>query len=194
MDQAQIAKLLGRPLTSIEAENFELYLDIAKKSLEDYLCFDLCDTEPTRIFDARNGYSTVFMPPFTEIEEVKRNGDVVADYSVRQWDKRTGSWFNSIVFDNELCGDDEIEVTADWGFSSIPNDLQLVIARSFSLITKQNTFDTTIKSKRVEDFQITIDNTVDLDDAFYTTNKTTLNKYSLCAVGNIQHGSACWGW
>lgn len=194
MDEAQLAKLLGRPLTPIEVENFDLYLDIATKSIEQFLCFNLLAEETTHIFDAREGYSTVFVQPFTELEEVKLNGDIVTDFSIRQWNSRTGSWYNSIVFENRLHDDDEVEITGNWGFETIPNDLQLVIARSFDLITKQNRFDSTVKSKRVEDFQITTDNTVDLDDVFYTQNEATILKYSLCSVGNIQHGSTCWGW
>lgn len=192
MNQATIAALLGRPLTPNEVTNFKLYLDIAKKSLENFLCFDLCSPEDTQTFDARDGYSTVFVPPFTELEEVKRNGNIVTDYSVRQWNNRTGSWFNSLVFKHRLHEDDEIEITGSWGFSSVPADLQLVIARSFDLITKQNKFDSTVKSKRVEDFQITLDNTVDLDESFYTQNQATLNKYSLCSIGDIQQGGGCW--
>lgn len=192
MNQAQVAALLGRPLTPNEVTNFKLYLDIAKKSLESFLCFDLCSPEDTQKFDARGGYATLFVSPFTELEEVKLNGDVVTDYSVRQWDKRSGSWYNSLVFEDRLHENDEIEIKGSWGFSSIPSDLQLVIARSFDLITKQNKLDGSVKSKRVEDFQITFDNTVDLDDIFYTQNEVTLNKYSLCSIGNIQQGGGCW--
>lgn len=192
MTKEQVSKLLGRPLTTTEDTNFSLYIDIAKKSLENLLCFDLCDPEDTQIFDAREGYSTVFVPPFTSIDSVKVNGDVVTNYSVRQWNKRTGSWFNSIVFDHRLNDGEEVEIEGDWGFNSIPNDLQLVIARSFDLVTKQNKLDKTIKSKRVEDFSITIDNTIDLDDAFYTQNEATISKYSLCGIGNVQQGGYCW--
>lgn len=192
MTKEKLAQLLGRPLTSSEDTNFSLYLDIAKKSLSNYLCFELCNNETTRTFDAREGYSTVFVDPFTAIDEVKINGIATDDYSIRQWNKRSANWYNSLVFDKQFRDDDEIEITGAWGFSTIPNDLLLVMARAFALITKQNKFDATIKSKRVEDFQVTIDNTVDLDDAFYTQNEATLSKYSLCGVGNIQHGGSCW--
>lgn len=191
MTKEQISELLGRPLTSVEDINFNLYLSIAKKSVQNFLCFDLCDPEDTQVFEAREGYSTVFVPPFTELDEVKLNGVVTEDYSVRQWNKRTGSWYNSLVFKHRLSDEDEVEITGAWGFQTIPNDLQLVIARAFALITKQNKFDPTIKHKRVEDFDITIDNAVDLDDAFYQQNEATLTAYSLCGVGNIQHGSVC---
>lgn len=191
MTQAQLAALLERSLTPNEVTNFKTYLDIAKKSLENFLCFDLCSPEDTQTFDARDGYSTVFVPPFTELEEVKRNGDVVTDYSVRQWNNRAGSWFNSLVFEHCLHEDDEIEITGSWGFSSVPADLQLVIARAFALITKQNKIDPTVTSKQNRQFRIGIDNTVDLDDAFYQQNEATLSKYGLCGISNIQHGGVC---
>lgn len=188
MTKDSVSKLLGRPLTANEDANFNLYIKIAKQSLENFLCFDLCNPEPVQVFDARDGYSTVFVPPFTSIDEVKVNDNVVTDYSPRQWNRRTGNWFNSIVFKQPLHDDDEVSIEASWGFQSIPVDLQLVIARAFDLVTKQNKFDSYIKSKRVEDFQITLDNTIDLDDIFYTQNEATIAKYSLCGVGNIQQG------
>lgn len=191
MTQQDIEKLLGRSLTPAESANFAQYLQIAQQSLSNFLCFDLLDTTPTRIFDAREGYSTVFIPPFQTVTEVKVHGVVRTDYSKRQWDRRTGTWFNSLVFPR-LLDDVEVEVTGTWGFgAAIPVDLQLVIARAFALITKQNKFDPTVKKKDVEDFSVTLDNTVDLDDAFYQQNEATLSKYSLCGVGNISHGRVC---
>lgn len=191
MTKSDIEKLLGRPLTTVEDTNFSLYLQIAQQSLSNFLCFDLLDATTTRIFDAREGYSTVFIPPFQTLTEVKVHGVARTDYSKRQWDRRTGTWFNSLVFPS-LLDDVEVEVTGTWGFgSTIPADLQLVIARAFALITKQNKFDPTVTKKKVEDFDITLDNTVDLDDAFYQQNEATLSKYSLCGVGNISHGRVC---
>lgn len=197
MNSTTVAALLGRPLTTIETTNFNLYLKIARQSLDDLLCTNLCDDSETRTFDVRAGYSTLFTDIFTEITEVKRNDEVVTDYSVRQWDRRTGSWYNSIVFENKLEADDVIEVTADWGFASIPSDLQLVLAQLFGLITKKNKLDPTVASKQVEDFRISFNVDADLDDEFYKQYNKTITKYSLCTIGNIQHGEVSanrWYW
>lgn len=191
MNQSTMAALLGRTLTPIEVTNFNLYLKIARQSLDDLLCTNLCDDSDPRTFDAREGYSTVFTDIFTDVQSVSINGEAVDadDYSVRQWDRRNGSWYNSIVFENKLCADDEVEVSASWGFSTMPSDLQLVLAQLFGLITKKNKFDPTVASKQVEDFRINLNVDADLDDEFYRQYNKTINKYSLCTIGNIQHGA-----
>jgi hypothetical protein len=193
MNQTTIAALLGRSLTPIEVTNFKLYLNIARQALDDLLCTKLCDTSDPRTFDARGGYSTVFTDIFTELTSVSVNGSVIATdkYAARQWDRRNGSWYNSIVFDYKLSEDDEVEVSASWGFSSMPTDLQLVQAQLFGLITKKNKFDPTVTNKQVEDFRISFNVDADLDDEFYRQYNKTIAKYSLCTIGNIQQGSIC---
>lgn len=192
MKQANLEALLGRSLTSIEVANLDLYNDLAKQSLESLLCISLCSDEETKTFDVREGYRTVFTDIFTEVSEVKLNGEVIDDskYSVRQWDKRNGDWYNSIVLDNVLCSTDtEIEVTATWGFNKMPTDLSLVYANLFDLISKKNTADNSISSKQVEDFRITFkDKNTDLDTEFYSKYRSIISKYSLCDIPNIQHG------
>lgn len=200
MDKQELSALLGRPLTTIEDTNFDLYLNIATESLESFICTSLDEVTETRIFDLREGYSTAFVDIFWNVTEVKIDGVVKAesDYSVRQWNKRTGSWYNSLVFDTRFgeC-DNEIEVTADWGFepnssaSSIPYDLQSVLAGLFAQITKKNKFDGSIASKQVEDFRISFKTDVDLDDEFYTLYAKTISKYSLCDIPYVLHGRIC---
>ena len=200
MNKAEIAALLGRPLTSIEDTNFGTYLNIAEQSLEELICTTINPVEETRVFDTRKGYSTAFVDIFTDVSEVKLNDEVVDadDYSVRQWDKRSGSWYNSLVFDNKFKKDDVVEVTAEWGFTpasgddpDIPVDLQAVIAGLFGLITKKNKSDGSISSKQVEDFRIAFNADVDLDEEFYRNYRKTIAKYSLCDIGNVQHGEVC---
>ena len=184
-----MASLLGRSLTPIEVTNFNLYLKIARQSLDDLLCTNLCDDSDPRTFDARGGYSTVFTDIFTDVQSITVNGEAVTDYSVRQWDRRNGSWYNSIVFEDKLYEDDVVVVSASWGFSTMPSDLQLVLAQLFGLITKKNKFDSTITKKKVEDFEVWLNIDADLDDEFYRQYNKTISKYSLCTIGNIQQGS-----
>lgn len=193
MKQSEVSALLGRPLTSYEVTNFKLYLKIAKENLDDLLCTNLCDNSDPRTIDIRPGYSTAFMDIFQSIESVTLNGDVVdeADYYKAQWDRRSGNWYNSLVFENKFCEGDELVVSAAWGFDAMPSDLKAVLAGLFGLITKKNKFDGMVKSKQVEDFRITFDTETDLDDAFYRQYSRIIAKYSLCSIGNIQHGSVC---
>lgn len=193
MDASKLAALLGRPLTPIETTNKDLYLKIARESLDDLLCTNLCDSSDPRIFDAREGYTTVYTDIFTELTEVKVNDSVIdaEKYSPRQWDKRSGSWYNSIVFTYKLCKGDEVEVSADWGFDTMPSDLQSVLAGLFGLVTKKNKFDGSVTSKQVEDFRISFDTDANLDAEFYATHNKTISKYSVCDIGYVRHGKIC---
>ncbi len=195
MDQSTLEALLGRPLTSIEVTNLDLYIELATEYTQDLLCITLADVTETRIFDTRKGYSTAYLDIFRSISEVKINDSVVSDYSIRQWDKRTASWYNSIISDSKFNSDDEVEVTAVWGFaetsgadSNLPLDLQALLAGMFGLISKKNKSDGSVSSKQTEDFRITFNNDNDLDDDFYTKYRSTISKYSLCNMPNVQHG------
>jgi hypothetical protein len=196
MTKEQLIALLGRPLTPVEDANFELYLDIAMQHLEQLICTSLAETsgDETVVYDVREGYRTLFTDVFTELTEVKIDGTVIepSKYSIRQWDKRRGSWYNSIVFDSKFSDcDDEVEVTAEWGFNTIPSDLLAVLAGLFDLITKKNNLNPSIASKQVEDYRISFRADVDLDADFESKYASTLSKYSMCDIPNVQHGKVC---
>lgn len=201
MNQAKLEALLGRPLTSVEVTNLELYLEIANDTLETLLCTSIRPVTEERTFSLREGYKTAFLDIFTEVTEVKVN-DTVQDptsYSKRQWDKRTATWYNSLVLADRITETtDEITVTGVWGFVdapeedyAVPYDLQVILAGLFSLITKKNNLDPTITSKQVEDFRISFNADVDLDEEFYTQYSKTIDKYSLCNIGYVRHGEVC---
>lgn len=183
MNQSQLEKLLGRPLTPIEDTNYSTYLKIAQERLEDLTCLNLNSEPSERTYDVREGYTTVFTDLFTSIESVEVNGQPFTEYTPMQWDRRNASWYNSIVLD--ACSD-EVTITADWGICS--PELQLLTARLFGLLNAEKSGNGNIKSKRVNDFQITFnDNSV--YQQFLIDNQALINKYSLCNIGNIQHGS-----
>ena len=191
MTESQVSALLGRSLSSYETTNFDLYLEIARQTLEGLICstitgiVDSADLD-TIVYDSRKGYSTVFTDVFTEVYEVKVDGVVTTDYEIRQWDKRDATWYNSIVFPYKFTTTQEIEVSANWGFDTIPSDLQMVYAGLFDLVTKKSKQDPTIQSKKVEDFSINLQD-ADLDEAFYNKYSSTLAKYSICNVGHLRH-------
>jgi len=187
MDAEQISALLGRPLTSTEVANFDKYIEIARESLDYILCTRLCDDSNPRIYDAREGYSSLFVDIFTDIDEVKIGGKVVNNYSVRQWDRRDGDWFNSIVFDSRFTSDKEVEVSANWGFNGTPADLESVLAGLFDLVTKKAKHNPAISQKRVEDFSVSLKD-VNLDSEFMKQYSQTIRKYSLCGIPNVKHG------
>ena len=104
MDQDKVSALLGRPLTSIESTNFDLYLDIAKESVEELLCISFAQESGERVFESRNGYSTVFTGIFTNVESVKVN-DAEVSYHPANFDLRTANFYNSIVLDDQTTPD-----------------------------------------------------------------------------------------
>lgn len=197
MNEAQVAALLGRPLTTTENTNFDLYLEIAKESLEELLCISL-DVNPdgsgapeleTQTFDVREGYSTVFTGIFTSLTEVKVDGTVTTDYYPAFWDKRNNSYYNSIVLDD--CDVAEVEITGYWGFDQTPADLQLLWAQLFANVSKKySAGGGNVKRKDVRNFSITYGDLTD-DEAFTSANARTINKYSLCNVGYVLHGDVC---
>lgn len=188
MDQQELEALLGRPLTDEEVTNLDLYLDIADERLESLLCSSfLPDADATRKYETRVGYSTVFTDIFTAITEVKADGIVTTDYEVRQFDNLNGDWFNSLVFNDRFYKEKVIEITGDFGFTELPADLSLVLARLFDSVSNEQNTDSSVQSQRIDDAQVTFKSGT-LQDQFYQDNKRTLDKYSTCSVGYIRHG------
>jgi len=167
-----------------------MYLEIAKETLKEMACITLANDGDTRIFETRQGYSTVFMDLFGNVTQVTIDGNVVTNYEKRQWDRRNGRWYNSLVFNERFHDEVEVEVTANWlTDATAPPDLQLVLAGLFDLISKKNKFDGTLQSKQVEDFRLTFNSDADLDEIFSRKYGVTLQKYSLCNVGAMRSGS-----
>lgn len=196
MTQQQLEALLGRSLTAREIANRQLYLDIAREQLEQLLCMELevqeasTATPETRVFTGREGYSTTFTGIFTDVQSVKVDGEAVTDFYPAFFDNRNAGFYNSIVFNKHVHnGHCEVEIEALWGFEDYPSDLELLLARAFAGVS--STYQAKdVKSKRVEDFQITYGNLSD-NDVFVNANARTLSKYSMCRVGYVLHGGRC---
>lgn len=197
MDQQELEALLGRPLTDEEVTNLDLYLDIADERLEALLCSIFLNVgesgdEPqavptTRKYETREGYSTVFTDIFTEVTEVKVDGIVTTDFTQQQFDKLNAEWFNSLVFEKRFSRTQLVEVTGTFGFTELPADLALVLARLFDSVSNEQNTDSNVQSQRIDDAQVTFKSET-LQDQFYQDNKRTLDKYSICSVGYIRHG------
>ena len=193
MSQQKIEALLGRSLTAKEVSNLALYLEIAIEQLKQLLCMDIEEQtssgieEETRVFDARSGMQTVFTGIFSAVSDVTVNG-VSVDYTPYFFDNRNSDYFNSIVLSE--IPESEVSVTAEWGFSELPKDIQRLIAQMFAVVSKKRSV-SNIKSKKVEDFSVTYGDLSDFD-AFVNGNAITINKYSLCEVkGSIRSGETC---
>lgn len=187
MKQEQIAKLLGRSLTSLEVTNFDLNLKIAIERLEKLLCFTFCGSGGERIYPARYGFRTQYIDPCTSVDSVKIDGIATTDYVLRCHDSYNSDWYDCIEFTTALTGD-LVTVDANWGFDSIPYDLQLLVARLFAQCSLEQTTDNAVKSKSIEDFSVTYKDAPTFDE-FISANQTIINKYSQCNVGMIRHGN-----
>ena len=135
--------------------------DEAKQFLESLLCLDFSQDSGERTFTAREGMRTVFTGIFSNVHSVTVDGRAVSNYHPAFFDKRNGDYFNSIVLAKPVCG--EVVVDADWGFDVLPADLQKLLANA-DAVTSQAYSTKEVKSKRVEDFQITYSDLSD-DDA-----------------------------
>lgn len=196
LTKQQMAALLGRPLTPSEDANFTVYLDNAIETLEYLLCASIKPGTGERIYDSREEFSTVFTDFFTNPTLVKVAGKATTDYSARQWDNRNASWFNSIVLDCAPKGE-EVAITAAWGFTTLPNDLALLLARVFAM-NGESGGTGNIKRKEIEDFRIELKDSTEFQ-GFLDDNATTLRKYSLCSTkSDVRNGSICtlryWQW
>lgn len=183
----QVEKLLGRSLTSNEVTNFDLNIKIAIERLEKLVCFTLCDSGGQRIYPARYGYRTQYIDPCTSVESVKIDGVATTDYVLRCQDSYNSDWYDCIEFTNALRGE-LVAVDGDWGFDTVPYDLQLLIARLFAQCSLEQETDNAVKSKSIEDFSVTYKDAPTFDE-FISTNQTIINKYSQCNIGMIRNGN-----
>ena len=159
----------------------------AKQLLEELLCLDISQDSGERTFSPREGMRTVFTGIFTDVSSVTVDGEAVTNYYPAFFNKRNGEYFNSIVFTAPVCG--EIVIDADWGFDTLPADLKKLLDNAQKLVESSYTVKS-VKSKRVEDFQITYSDLSD-DEEFVKQNALTIRKYSLCDTAYILHGDTC---
>jgi hypothetical protein len=187
MSTSELEKLLGRSLTSREISGCTRYLAVAQQLLEQITCISLEQDEGERTFEARDGYKTLFTGIFSEITSVTVDGEIIdaSKYKAKFFDDRNKDFYNSIVFEKALEGE-EVAVDALWGFYSIPGDLSMVLAQLFAYAAKKKTMGS-VKSKRVEDFHITYGDNTDFQE-LVADNAIIINKYTMCDIYETRHG------
>jgi hypothetical protein len=187
MSTSELEKLLGRSLTSRESTGCAKYLEIAKQLLEEITCVSLQQEAGERIFTARYGYKTLFTGIFSEITSVTVDGETMlsTDYTKKFFDDRNKGFYNSIVFEEALEGE-EVVVNAQWGFNTVPSDLNMVLAQLFAYAANKKTLGS-VKSKRVEDFWITYGDNTDFQE-LVADNAIIINKYTMCDIYETRHG------
>lgn len=182
MTEEELVSLLGRELSSVESDNFDLYLESATENLESLLCMSLylqgeSPSPESRLYMAREGYRNLYVDPFTYLDSVTINGEAEA-VTYSQYGK-TGTWYNVIEFEEALGtpDDNSIEITATWGFTELPATLKLLLAQMFKLVSKKQS--QRVKSKTNEGFSVTYFDTSDFDQ-FVLDNYSVISRYQIC--------------
>jgi hypothetical protein len=183
-DEIKIAELLGRPLSSTEEDNFELYLDIVKERLKKLLGYDVSySAEATLKYDARIGYHTLYVNPYTAITRIQIDGNEIEGFTMRQWDDLNADWFNAITFHTQMKKS-LIEVTATYGFGAeLPSDLSYLIAQLFNVVSQEQVTDGRVEQKSIEGYSIKYKDTSNFKE-FSHDNQSTISKYSIL-VGEV---------
>lgn len=161
-------------------------MDTGTSVIQQLTCLYLKVETTARVYDVRDGFSTVFTDLFENVTSVTVNG-VAVTYTPMFWSNRNATTFNSIVLDN-WYGVTEVTVTADW---VIPNDLVNLILKLNDTIT--NSTSGRVTSKKIEDFSITLNGNTDVDQ-FVLDNRAILDRYSICGVSNVRSGDVCDYW
>jgi hypothetical protein len=187
MSASDLKKLLGRSLTSEESTGCAKYLEIAKQLLEQITCISLQQEAGERVFDSRDGYKTLFTGIFSEVTSVTVDGEEIdaSEYTLKFFDDRNKGFYNSIVFEEALEGE-EVVIDAQWGFNTVPSDLNMVLAQLFAYAAQKKTLGS-VKSKRVEDFWITYGDNTDFQE-LVADNAIIINKYAMCDIYDTRHG------
>lgn len=187
MTKEKVSKLLGRSLTSAESGNFDLYLGIAYQRLEDLLCINLCIKSDKVSYPLREGFRSLYVDPLRRITSVSINGNVQTGFTLMQGDNLYSEWYDTVVLESKM-GKGVAEIEADWGFGKCePYDLQLLTARAFALVSSENSVDTNVKTKKIEDFSVTYGDETAYD-SFLRANAPIISKYGKCNLNSVRHG------
>lgn len=190
LDKSTIEKLLGRTLTSHEDSYKEQYINRTSATLENLLCWSpvMGGELEDAVYRSRNGYRTLWVDPFTEISTVKVDGVTVTDYTPAFNGKYTFPFFNSLEFDKVLTGQ-KVEVSATFGLEELPADLGELISEIFKMHSRvsANTLAGNVTEKRIEDFSVKYGTQTEYE-ALKGAHSAVIAKYSICGVGEVQHG------
>jgi len=186
MNQSTLEKLLGRKLTPNEVTNLTLYMTIADQRLTELLCVRYDCTSEKRKYTTRPNYRTAYTDIFNAVNAVTVNGVDVTNYVARQFNNMNGVWFNSLVFNTPLKGQ-IIEIDADWGFTTVPPDMNLLRARMFDVINS-DAIGADVTKKRIEDYAIELGGKSAVD-VFIDANQQIIDKYGLCSITEIDNGN-----
>lgn len=193
MTQEQVTKLLGRSLTAKEAAGFDVYVDIARAQLEAILGMSLeYGNNDDKTFTGIEDYTSLIVPPFTEVYGVKRNG-VAAKYTIPV----TGKPFcYEIVLAKPMRQGERIIVEADWGYCEIPNGVYLLWAQMFAVVANGGVGGASDGVARVKR-ETVLSHTIEFDlssavDVFRNENSTLIDLYSVPKAVLASAGRRLW--
>ena len=191
--QQQIADMLGRPLTAKEIAGFDAYVEIAVTQLGAILGYSLVLSEgaDTKTFAGVKDYRSLIVPPFTDIEFVKVNGEDV-DYIVGTTQK---PFDVEIVLGEYMTDNSKIEVNAKWGYSEYPAGVLLLIANMFSVVANGQTAGGSAKVKSEDSLshKVVYDTSSSQIETFAKDNANIIDLYRLPYSSQVSAGRILWG-
>lgn len=197
ISKEDMAKLLGRPLTSAETTNYDLYIEIAQEQLEQLLGLKLTGTDNSeRVYEARSGFHSLVIDPFSANNPTVTDGDgnAVTGFAVRLDDDYNAKWFNTIeLVDRMKAG--IYKVKAKWGYGSeLPKGLQLLMAGMFDVTANGNPVasEAKIKSETTLSHSVTFDTSSEAYQRFVDSYAALIAKYSqdrtaMVLSGKVRH-------
>lgn len=156
----------------------------AQSIIEQLTCLNLATGVGERVYDVRNGFSTVFTDLFKDITSVT-DGNKQLKYTAKFWDNRNATVYNSIVIDDRHVK--EVTITANW---TLPADLQNVIDELTKLLDCNGGKTSRVKSKKIEDFSVVMSDNTEVEQ-FILDHKSIIDKYSICSISHVRNGKAC---
>ena len=109
------------------------------------------------------------------------------DYYPAFFDNRNAGFYNSIVLGEPVSGD--VVINAEWGFGTTPADFQKLLDNATAAVAKTKS-NKNIKRKSVRNFDIWFGDLSD-DEVFVKNNQLAIDKYSMCNIGYVLHGTVC---
>lgn len=155
-------------------------MDTALSTIEALTCLYLKAETSERTYAVRDGYSTVYLDPFTTITSVQANGSDI-EYAPAFNGNKNAELRNSIII-TISSKVKEVVVNATW---VVPEDLQALITKLDKVSTTNAT--SRVKSKKIEDFSVTFNDKTDVEQ-FVDDNRSVINKYSICNEIDVRSG------
>lgn len=188
---AEIAQLLGAPLSDSQVAGYEAYIEVATMQLQMLLGYTI--TSPTvteeRIYYGRSGSRSIIVDPFTTVTSVAINGSALQpdDYFIGSSNRPFSYEVVTVIEQSE---GDEMKIAGTWGFATLPASLKLLLANMFAVVSlgQATGGEAHMKSETVLSHSATFDTSASRYDTFATDNAALISLYRLPRPARVDGG------